>query len=301
MGPPRPHGTTLRWSRPHEPTSRVTTRVRRKANILTVLVSTRERAFVNSTDDSTWQGKVALVTGASSGIGRAVAETLAASGLHVAICARRRDRLEALAEELRGRHPQSRILVHACDVRDEAQISKVFTGVRREVGGVDVLVNNAGLGRSAPLVSGSTEHWREILEVNVLALCIFTREAVQDMRERGDRGHVFHISSMAAHRIPLESGVYSASKFAVRSLTEGLRRELRAASSHIRVTAISPGFVETEFAEVFHGDRQAAQEVYGRYPCLQPADIAAALHHALHAPPHVQFHDILLRPTEQPD
>jgi 17beta-estradiol 17-dehydrogenase / 3beta-hydroxysteroid 3-dehydrogenase len=252
-------------------------------------------------DVNAWDGKVALVTGASSGIGRAVAQMLATSGLHVAICARRRERLDALAQDLRARAPRSQILVQECDVRDETQILRVFEAVRCDLGGVDVLVNNAGLGRAAPLTSGATEHWREMLEVNVLALCIFTREAVHDMRSRGDRGHVFHISSLSAHRVPGRGGMYSATKFAVRSLTEGLRQELRAANSHIRVTAISPGFVETEFAEVFHEDARATGETYGRYPCLQPTDIASTVRHALLAPAHVQFHDILLRPTEQPD
>ena len=248
-----------------------------------------------------WVGAVALVTGASSGIGRAVAETLAAAGLDVAVCARRTDRLEALADELRGRHPDRRILVQPCDLRDEKQILRATEAVRRELGGIDVRVNNAGLGHAAPLVSGSTEHWREMLEVNVLALCIFTREAISDMRSRGDVGHVFHVSSMAAHRVPHGSGVYSATKFAVRSLTEGLRQELREAGSNIRVTAISPGFVETEFAQVFHDDAERARETYARYTCLQPADVAAAIQYALLTPPHVQVHDILLRPTAQPD
>jgi 17beta-estradiol 17-dehydrogenase / 3beta-hydroxysteroid 3-dehydrogenase len=266
---------------------------------LTALLS--RVTFGPVTDANDWSGKVALVTGASSGIGRAIAEMLALEGLHVVVCARRRDRLDALAQSLRARAPRSRVLVQECDVRDEAQIVRAFEAARRELGGIDVLVNNAGLGRAAPLASGRTEDWREMLEVNVLALCIFTREAVRDMRDRGDAGHVFHISSMSAYRVPGRGGMYSATKFAVRSLTEGLRQELRAAGSRVRVTAISPGFVETEFAEVFHGDPEAARETYGHYPCLQPGDIAAAVRHALLAPPHVQVHDILLRPTEQPD
>jgi 17beta-estradiol 17-dehydrogenase / 3beta-hydroxysteroid 3-dehydrogenase len=255
--------------------------------------------LVSETHD--WIGKVALVTGASSGIGHAIAQMLATAGLHVMLCARRRERLETLAESLRARAPASRILVQECDVRDEAGIRRAVDAARRELGGIDVLVNSAGLGRRAPLVTGTTEDWKEMLEVNVLGLCVFTREAVADMRSRGDQGHVFHISSMSGHRVPGRGGMYSATKFAVRALTEALRQELRAAGSRIRVTSISPGFVETEFAEVFHGDPDAARETYGRYPCLQPADVASTVRHALLAPSHVQFHDILLRPTEQPD
>ena len=111
---------------------------------------------------------------------------------------------------------------------------------------------------------------------------------------------VIHIGSMSGHRVPGTGGVYSATKFAVRSLTEGLRRELRAADSDVRVSAISPGYVETEFAAVYSSSEQAARETYARFPCLQPEDVAAAVLHALEQPPHVQIHDILLRPTRQP-
>jgi NADP-dependent 3-hydroxy acid dehydrogenase YdfG len=244
--------------------------------------------------------RVALVTGASAGIGAAVARSLAAAGMKVAICARRRDRLEVLANAIAATGATTP-LVRTCNMRVERDILTVFEAVREAWGGVDVLVNNAGLGRAAPLCTGDTEAWREILEVNVLGLCIATREAVTDMTARGDRGHVVHISSMASHRVPTGSGVYSASKFAVRSLTEGLRRELRERKSSIRVTAISPGFVETEFAAVYHGDADAAAATYRRYPCLQPDDIASAVLYAVSQPSHVQVHDVLVRPTQQPD
>lgn len=242
-----------------------------------------------------WQGRVALVTGASSGIGEAVARRLATDGMRVIAAGRRLDRLEALAAEVDGIEPAR------CDLRDEASIDALFESLRRDHGGVDVLINNAGLGRHAPLMSGSTEHWREMLEVNVLALCICSREAIADMRRRGDDGYVVHIASMASHRVPRGSGVYSASKYAVRSLTEGLRAELRAAGSQIRVTAISPGFVETEFAEVYTGDAAAAEATYSRYKVLESEDIADMVAFALSSPAHMQLHDMLVRPTDQPD
>jgi NADP-dependent 3-hydroxy acid dehydrogenase YdfG len=243
-----------------------------------------------------WAGRVALVTGASSGIGRAVAVELAQAGLKVVACARRRDRLEALAAE----HPAGRIRAEAVDLRDAAAIEAMFARTREAWGGVDVLVNNAGLGHHAPLSSGDTEAWREMLEVNVLALCVCTREAVGDMERRGVDGHVFHVSSMSAHRVPGGSGVYSATKYAVRSLTEGLRLELRERQSPIRVTAISPGFVETEFAAHYHRSEAKAKETYSRYKVLESGDVAEALLYALAAPAHVQVHDVLLRPTDQP-
>src|SRR5215510_9410159 len=167
-------------------------------------------------------GRSVVVTGASSGIGVATARAFAAAGAGVTLAARREDRLFDLA----------------C----------------QRFGGVDVLVNNAGLGRSAPLSSGSTEAWREMLEVNVLGLCIATREAIRDMDRRQVPGHIVHVSSMAGHRVPgPDSGVYAGTKFAVRALTEGLRQELRARQSSIRVSCVSPGYVDTEFAAVFSG------------------------------------------------
>jgi NADP-dependent 3-hydroxy acid dehydrogenase YdfG len=244
-----------------------------------------------------FRDRIALVTGASSGIGAATARMLAREGMKVAVTARRTERLDALAAE----HGADRVLPIGCDLRDPAAIARLFEEVRARGGGVDVLVNNAGLGHAAPLVSGDTEHWREMLEVNVLALCVCTREALRDMRARGDDGHVVHVSSMAAHRVPKESGVYSATKFAVRSLTEGLRVELRALRSRIRVSAVSPGYVQTEFAEHYHRSAEVAAKTYGRFPVIQPDDVASTIRHVLSLPPHVQVHDVLMRPTEQPD
>jgi len=140
-----------------------------------------------------------------------------------------------------------------------------------------------------------------MLEVNVLGLSVCTREAVQRMRRRGiDDGHIIHISSMSSHRVPPGSGMYAATKFAVRALTEALRKELREQGSSIRVGAISPGYVETEFAERYHGSREMADETYSRFPVLQPEDIADAVCYMIDTPPHVQIHDMLMRPTEQP-
>lgn len=240
---------------------------------------------------------VALVTGASSGIGEAIARRLAQQGYRLAMCARRSDRLATLQSKLEAEGAE--VLIQAADLRQESDILALFDQIRQTWGGVDVLVNNAGLGHKSPLMSGETAAWREMLEVNVLALCICTREAVKDMQQRGDRGHIVHISSLSGHRVPGASGVYAASKFAVRALTEGLRQELRAADSQIRVSAISPGFTETEFAENYHGDRAKAQEVYSRFPVLQAEDIANAVAYVLSQPDYVQVHDILVRSTFQ--
>jgi NADP-dependent 3-hydroxy acid dehydrogenase YdfG len=253
-----------------------------------------------SPSSSRWRDRVALVTGASSGIGHAIAARLAVDlGMRVVLCARRERRLVELRDEIQAAGGVAHVEV--CDLRDESAMLAMFAAIRARLGGVDVLVNNAGLGRRAPLVSGASEDWRAMLELNVLGLCICTREAVTDMRERGDDGHVIHIASMASHRVPPGSGVYSATKFAVRSLIEGLRLELRELGSDIRVGAVSPGYVETEFAENYaHGDREQARRTYSQFKVLEPDDVARTVVHMLEAPAHVQIHDVLMRPTRQP-
>jgi NADP-dependent 3-hydroxy acid dehydrogenase YdfG len=243
-------------------------------------------------------GRSAVVTGASSGIGVEIARFLAGAGAAVTLGARRVDRLETLARELRD--AGGRVAVQRADMRVEDDVRRLVDVARERFGGVDVLVNNAGLGRVAPLSSSPTEPWREMLEVNVLGLCVATREAIQDMERRRVAGHVVHVSSMAGHRIPgADGGVYAASKFAVRALTEALRQELRARKSEIRVTAVSPGYVHTEFAAVFTGRPGADEELARRVRVLEPRDVAEAVLWVVTRPPHVEVHDVLVRPTAQ--
>lgn len=238
--------------------------------------------------------RTAVITGASSGIGEACARRLHADGYQVVLAARRAERLERICDEL-----GDRALPVPTDLRQEAQLLELFEAARARFGGVDVLINNAGLGRATSLSDGSTEAWREMLDVNVLALSIATREAIRDMRRRGVDGHIVHVSSMSAHRVPDGSGMYSATKFAVRSLTEGLRQELHTAGSGIRISSVSPGFVETEFAGVYHRDPAAAATTYGQYKVLEPQDISEAVAWILAQPTWCQVHDILVRPTGQ--
>ncbi len=242
------------------------------------------------------QRPVAIVTGASSGIGLAIAQHLSKAGYDLALCARRHDRLTAAAKDLETNG--SEVLAQTVDLRDEAQILSFFSAVHERFGRLDVLINNAGLGHKEPLMTGKTEAWREMLEVNVLALCICTREAVQRMQS-ANSGHIVHISSMSGHRVPAIAGIYSATKFAVRSLSETLRRELRTAQSNIRISSVSPGIVETEFAQKYHQSAEKAQETYGQFPVLQAEDIAKAVVYALQQPEHVEVNDILIRPTQQ--
>ncbi|MEO0739021.1 MAG: SDR family NAD(P)-dependent oxidoreductase, partial [Cyanobacteria bacterium J06649_12] len=145
---------------------------------------------------------VAAITGASSGIGTAIATQLAADGYNLALCARREQRLAQLANILSSQHGVE-VLTQTVDLRDEAQILDWFDAIATRFNRLDVLVNNAGLGHKESLSSGSTEKWRETLDVNVIALCICTREAINLMRKLGnDSGHIVHISSMSGHRVP---------------------------------------------------------------------------------------------------
>ncbi len=244
-----------------------------------------------------WSGKTALITGVSSGIGAAVANRLLAEEMHVVGCARRVDRV---SEILLAADPAGhRSLAVECDVRDEQSVQEAFRLARERFGGVDVMINNAGLGHAAPLAEGLVDEWREMLDVNVLGLCICTREAVADMRRRDCAGHIIHIGSMAGQRVPAGAGLYSATKHAVRALTEALRMELREAGDAIRVGEICPGFVETGFARHYLKSEQKAQDVYSQFKVLEAGDVAEAVAYMLSCPQHVQVHDVLMRPTQQ--
>jgi len=244
-----------------------------------------------------WKDKVALITGGSSGIGESTARLLYKHGLRVAVCARRLEKLHAIQQDLSA--PDARFLCIQTDLRDEDSILKMFATVRDTWGGVDILVNNAGIGHMASLMTGATQDWKEMLDVNVLALCVCTREAVQDMRSRGDQGHVIHISSMSGHRVPARSAMYAATKYAVRALTEALRLELRVAKSAIRITSISPGTVETEFAYQLTKSEEIAKEIYSEFKVLEAIDIAKTVQYVLESPLHMEVNDVLIRPTAQ--
>lgn len=238
--------------------------------------------------------QVVMVTGASSGIGLATTRVLAEAGHRVVALARN----QAVLAELEARYGELRLFAIAADLREPEQLEEAFAAVAERWGGVDVLVNNAGLGHDAPLLTGDEELWREVLEVNVLGLAVCTRLAVAQMRARGDQGLVIHISSMSGHRVAPGGAMYAASKHAVRALTEGLRQELRDADSAVRVSCISPGGVRTDFLRRKVGaDR--AEEMVAEHDHLRPDDIAEIVHFLVTRPATVEIHDVLLRPTAQ--
>jgi len=241
-----------------------------------------------------WNGKVALVTGASSGIGAAVARALAGAGLRVAITARRQERLDALAEEMRAAGGQ--VLAVQGDMAEEADIQRLFAAVRTEWGPLDVLINNAGTARMTPFAEGTAEDWRTVLDVNVLGLALCTRQALQDMQGK-DEGLVVNIASIYAHLPQAPNfAFYQASKMAVVGMTRTLRAELKARGSKVRLGMISPGLTATEFREQASGGTFTYESYFKDFQPLMPDDIAQATLYMLAAAPHVQVNDIQLTP-----
>jgi NADP-dependent 3-hydroxy acid dehydrogenase YdfG len=243
------------------------------------------------------EGRTALVTGASSGIGAACARRLAAEGAAVVLWARREDRLAEVAATL-PRGGGADVDTAVLDVRDR---DAVMRGVDRlvERGVVpDLLINNAGLAAGfAPFFEGDPDDWDRMIDTNVKGLLNVSRAVVPHMIEAG-RGHVINIGSTAAHMQYPRGNVYSATKFAVRALSDGMNIDL--VGTPVRVTNIDPGFVETEFSIVrFHGDREKADKVYEGFQPLTGDDVADTVAYVAALPPHVNILDLIVVPTAQ--
>ncbi|XP_063308133.1 dehydrogenase/reductase SDR family member 11 isoform X2 [Pelobates fuscus] len=250
-----------------------------------------------------WKDRVALVTGASAGIGAAVARALVQNGMKVVGCARNVDKIEKLAAECQSAGYPGTLIPYKCDVSNEEEILSMFSAIKTLHQGVDVCINNAGLARPEPLLSGKTEGWRTMIDVNVLAVSICTREAYQSMKERNvDDGHIININSILGHIYQCSSiaHFYCATKHAVTALTEGIRQELRETKSRIRVTSISPGVVETEFIyRILNKDPASSENVYADRPHLSADDISKAVVYVLSAPANVQVGELIVKPTEE--
>ncbi|XP_018565965.1 farnesol dehydrogenase-like [Anoplophora glabripennis] len=246
-----------------------------------------------------WVGKVAIVTGASAGIGAAICEKLVENGLQVVGVARRKEKIEELSQKLIGKSGK----LHAvkADLTKEEDILGAFEWVKDNLGPVHILVNNAGIVQFGNLTEGDTESWRQVLDLNVLGLCIATREAIKNMKENNVDGHIIHINSIAGHKVPniTSFSIYPASKFAVTALTESLRLELNSLESKIRITSISPGATETEFLETSNVDPNDAQLAKAFKTVLRTEDIADAVVYVLSTPPHVQIHELTIKPVNE--
>jgi len=241
-------------------------------------------------------GRVALVTGASSGIGVATARALAAAGADVAIAARRQDRLDALARDLEK--SGAKVLVLVADLLREDENRRIVAATEAQFGRLDILVNNAGVMLLSPVDGANSDDWRRMLELNVLAPMVSSQAALPGMRARGD-GHIVNISSTAGRIANPNVSGYSASKFGIVAFSESLRREVY--KDKIRVTVIEPGMVETELREhIPHaGTKQAIDAFAASLRQLQPEDVANAVLYCVTQPAHVNVNEILMRPTDQ--
>lgn len=243
-------------------------------------------------------GKVAVITGASSGIGEATAEALAAEGASVVVAARREDRLSDLVERINGNGGKA--VSVECDVTDEEATHALIQGAKDELGSVDILVNNAGVMLLSKIEKGLSDQWRQMFDVNVLGLLYATDAAIAVMKEQ-QSGHIVNISSVAGRKSGPLRGAYSGTKFAVNAISEALRQELM--EDNIRITIIEPGAVATELTDHIT-DEEAKEGVSGMIAAMEPLqaeDIANAIAYVATQPERVSINEVLIRPTHQPN
>jgi NADP-dependent 3-hydroxy acid dehydrogenase YdfG len=240
------------------------------------------------------EGRVAVVTGASSGIGEATARALSEAGAAVALGARRMDRIRAIADDLDGP-----TFVREVDVSDEEQARSFVQDAASELGGLHILVNNAGLMLLGPVTEQTPDDWRRMVGVNVLGLLYCTHAALPLMAGNGG-GDVVNVSSVAGRRADAGAAVYNMTKFGVHAFSEALRQE--ALHAKIRVTTVAPGFVETELQghntnPVVRRATERSREQIGEV--LKAEDIAHEIVHAVSLPSHVCVNEVVVRPTGQ--
>ena len=240
------------------------------------------------------EGKVVVITGASSGLGEATARMLSAQGAVVVLGARRVDRIEALAKELSD--AGGKALALQTDVTRAADVQRLVDAAVEKFGRIDVLVNNAGLMPSSPLERLKIADWDRMIDVNIKGVLYGIAAALPHMKAQ-KCGHIVNVSSVAGHRVRAGTAVYSATKHAVRVLTEGLRQEVK--PYDIRTTIVSPGAVATELPDsITEADVQAGVKAF--YEIAIPADsFARAVVFAMSQPDDVDINEILFRPTKQ--
>ncbi len=240
--------------------------------------------------------KIALITGATSGIGEACARRFAIGGYDLILTARRADKLQAIREELEAIGAKVKTLVF--DVRDAEAAEQALATLEPEWQKIDVLINNAGLALGLDKeYEGDPEDWNTMIDTNIKGLLTMTRLIVPGMVARNE-GHVINMGSVAGDAAYANGNVYCATKAAVKTITDGLRIDL--AQSAVRVTNLKPGLVETNFSNVrFHGDTERAENVYKGITPLTGADIADVAYYAASAPKHVQIAEILILATHQ--
>ena len=247
--------------------------------------------------DKTLKGKVAVVTGASSGFGEETALVLGEHGADIVAAARRMDRLADLEKRIQAKGVQ--VLTVKCDVQQEADCKNLIDQAMKRFGRIDILINNAGVMLLGPIDGADTEDWRRMINTNVLGLMYCTHAAVPHMRKQKS-GHIVNISSVAGRTARAGSGVYNASKWAVGAFSEALRQEVH--MDGIRTTIIEPGAAATELRDHITNKevRDATNKWAESMRQLESEDIAAAILYAVTAPDRVNVNEILIRPTDQP-
>jgi len=247
------------------------------------------------------KGSVALVTGASSGIGEATARTLAARGAKVALVARRVEKLEKLASEIAG-HGHTALAIEA-DITDQQQAIDAVKRTVGDFGRLDILVNNAGVMLLGPMADAPTEEWDRMIDINLKGLLYMTHAAVPHLREAaGDspRGvsDIVNISSVAGRVASAGAGVYNLTKFGVGAVSESMRQEW--SKDRVRITIIEPGAVSTELTDHLRPEiRDSVRARFDDIKALEAHDIAEAIEYAVTRPAHVSINEILIRPTAQ--
>jgi len=239
--------------------------------------------------------KTVLITGATSGIGRATARLLAQNKYRIILCGRRLDRLQELEHELKA-------LTEVCflqfDVRNQQDVLEQIYGLPEHFSQIDVLINNAGNAHGLDTVQeGLTDDWDAMIDINIKGLLYVSKAIIPQMMQQKD-GHIINIGSTAAKEVYPKGNVYCATKHAVDAINQGMRMDLN--GTGIRVGAIHPGMVETEFSEVrFKGDSERASQVYKGFKPLQPEDIADLIHFVISRPYHVNIADLVVMSVDQ--
>ncbi|XP_055682771.1 farnesol dehydrogenase-like [Lutzomyia longipalpis] len=246
-----------------------------------------------------WKNRVAVVTGASAGIGAAIAKDLIKAEMVVIGLARRVEKVEALKNDL-PEELRNNLYAVRCDVTKEEDIVKTFSWIDAKFNGIDVLINNAGVFRLTELINeNNSDMIREVVDTNILSVVYCTREAYKSMAKHGRNSHVVHINSIVGHNIRQDLGMdsqnmYAPSKYAVTAMTEIHRQEFIRSKHHIKVSSVSPGLCKTEMIP------KIVVELHGDHLFLKPEDVSNSVLHVLGTPPHVQIHELIVKPFGEP-
>jgi len=243
------------------------------------------------------QGKLVLITGASSGIGFATAKAFAMRGARLLLCARRITNLSLLKDEILSDFPNAEVRIFELDVRQQSEVENKLNSFS-DISEVEILVNNAGLSRGLDKIQeGLISDWEEMLDTNVKGLLYVSRVMLPHMIKQGS-GHLINIGSIAGREVYPKGNVYCASKFAVSAITQGMRIDLN--GTGVKITTIDPGLVETEFSLVrFHGDKEKAKIPYNGITPLHAKDIADAIVYAASREKHVVINEMVIMPLAQ--